>query len=106
MAGTLLQRLLVPLLAVLVAAKSRKQYPDAGLDVSEFHCSLDPKVNEENFASYAEDIEGIWGYSCGRNRGIFVLEPPDGQTYCKSIYHRWKDRFLFGIGVEVVDSFF
>jgi hypothetical protein len=75
--------MLLPLLAIAALARLEKRFPDAGIDPSTYTCSLDPKVTEENFASHRQDIEGIWGYSCGRNRGIFVLEPPDGQTYCE-----------------------
>ena len=58
-----------------------KPYPDIGLHESAYKCILDTKVNTETFESFIPMIQGMWGYTCGRNRGIFVLDPPDGHTY-------------------------
>ena len=51
------------------------------IDPGTFKCSLDPKLNESSFGDYSKEIGEMWGAACGRNRGIFVLDPPDGHTY-------------------------
>jgi hypothetical protein len=44
-------------------------------------CQLDPKVNPSTILNYRTEIGEMWGSACGRNRGVFVLDPPDGNTY-------------------------
>ena len=50
-------------------------------DPSNFKCALDPKVTAESIMNFREEIGQMWGDACGRNRGVFVLNPPDGHTY-------------------------
>lgn len=54
---------------------------NAGIDPSEFKCELDPKLTEQDLPFFIPDIQGTWGSACGRNRGVFILDPPDGHTY-------------------------
>lgn len=44
-------------------------------------CQLDPKVNPSTILNFRTEIGEMWGSACGRNRGVFVLNPPDGNTY-------------------------
>jgi hypothetical protein len=68
-----------------------KPYPDVGLHESSYQCVLDPKVTTENFGDFVDMIQGMWSSSCGRNRGIFVLDPPDGHTYdCGNFPKAWN----------------
>ena len=46
-----------------------------------FKCELDPKLTEKDLPFFIPDIQGTWGSACGRNRGVFVVYPPDGHTY-------------------------
>jgi hypothetical protein len=41
-------------------------------------CHLDPKINAETWTSYIDDVGDVFASACGRNRGIFVTDPPDG----------------------------
>ncbi|CAN0338704.1 unnamed protein product, partial [Laminaria digitata] len=53
-------------------------------------CELDPKLTETDFPFFIPDIQGNWGQACGRNRGVFVLDPPDGHTYgCGNLPEEW-----------------
>ncbi len=50
------------------------------------NCVIDRNVlNAENFGEFvgSEGNIGLWVFAplCGRNRGAFVLDPPDGHTY-------------------------
>lgn len=54
---------------------------NAGLDPVTFKCELDPKLTEKDLPFFIPDIQGTWGAACGRNRGVFVVDPPDGHTY-------------------------
>lgn len=75
----------------LVGAVFTKPYPDVGLHESQYRCVLDNKVNVNSFASFKDEINGLWGTVCGRNRGIFVLDPPDGHTYsCDHLPAAWN----------------
>jgi hypothetical protein len=69
------------LFANIVLCEFEKPYLDAGLDEVTYTCTLDPKVTADTIALHANDVQEMWGYACGRNRGIFVLDPPDGHTY-------------------------
>ena len=51
------------------------------VDPSDMRCQLDPKVTEATILNYRTEIGEMWGAACGRNRGVFVLDPPDGNTY-------------------------
>lgn len=51
------------------------------IDPGQFRCKLDPKVTPETVMEFRSEIGELWGGACGRNRGIFVLDPPDGKTY-------------------------
>ena len=76
-----------------------KIYPNAGGYLSTYNCQLDSKITEDNFAQYATETASIWSSACGANRGIFVLDPADGQTYgCGKLPVAW--------GVETVDDIF
>jgi hypothetical protein len=52
--------------------------------------ALTSPVNVDTYLSYKDEIPQIWGYSCGRNRGVFVSNPPDGHTYsCAKFPPHW-----------------
>ena len=52
---------------------------------------MDEKVNVDTWYDYTDEINNIFGSACGRNRGIFVLEEPDGQTYsCMKLPTSWN----------------
>lgn len=57
-----------------------------------FSCELDPKLTEADFPFFVPDIQGNWGQACGRNRGVFVLDPPDGHTYGEG-----QDQYRFSV---------
>jgi hypothetical protein len=63
--------------------------------VSEFPAlNLTSLVNPDTYLSYRDEIPQIWGYSCGRNRGVFVSNPPDGHTYsCAKFPPQWFGSF-------------
>jgi len=45
-------------------------------------CVVDRELlNVDTIGNLTDMMGSIFGPSCGRNRGAFVLEPPDGQTY-------------------------
>lgn len=45
-------------------------------------CSLDPNVvNLETIGQMENIALSIFASACGKNRGAFVLDPPDGNTY-------------------------
>lgn len=48
---------------------------------ADFRCVLDKKLSPTTIKKFAAEIGDVWGDACGRNRGIFVLDPPDGKTY-------------------------
>lgn len=53
-------------------------------------------VNPSTYLNYKDEISQIWGSSCGRNRGIFVSDPPDGHTYsCGKFPPSWYRIHLF-----------
>ncbi|CAM9879634.1 unnamed protein product [Chrysoparadoxa australica] len=53
-------------------------------------CILDPKITAENLPFYLKDVTMMWGSACSRNRGVFVLDPPDGHTYnCAVFPEEW-----------------
>ena len=75
----------------IAQAQYDKKYGDAGLYLNSYQCMLDPKITEENFRSYEDEINTIWNALCSDNRGIFVLDPPDGQTYnCGKLPASWN----------------
>jgi hypothetical protein len=74
-------RLFTACLLTVATALYNKPFPDLGLHESDYVCKLDEKVNKHTFKNYAKEITSIWGSACGRNRGIFVSNPPDGKTY-------------------------
>jgi hypothetical protein len=40
--------------------------------------------------NFKEQIGDVWGAACGRNRGVFVLDPADGNTYdCGHLPAKW-----------------
>lgn len=61
--------------------EASKNYPNAGLYLDKYNCRLDSMITPENFLSFQTEVTNIWNGACGSNRGIFVLDPPDGQTY-------------------------
>lgn len=61
--------------------QSPGNHGNAGLDPVTFKCELDPKLTEKDLPFFIPDIQGTWGSACGRNRGVFVVDPPDGHTY-------------------------
>ena len=80
----MVRRLAMSLLLALVVFSS------AAADGFGLECRLDKKINEKTFASYVDEIGNIFGSACGRNRGIFVTDPPDGHTYnCAAFPERW-----------------
>ena len=85
--------------AIITSALYEKDYPNAGLYLQSYNCILDPSITEENFMDYQSEVASIWSSACGANRGIFVLDPADGQTYnCGKLPVAW--------GVETVDDIF
>ena len=76
-------------------------------------CGLDPKINEWTFTSYLDEIGNIFGSACGRNRGIFVIDPPDGHTYnCAHFPEAWNVTDANGVkkaepahAVKILDKF-
>ncbi|CAM9844822.1 unnamed protein product [Choristocarpus tenellus] len=73
-----------------LASRSPGNHGDGGGDPSLFKCELDPKLTEEDLPFFVKDIERVWGSACGRNRGVFVLDPPDGHTYgCGNLPKEW-----------------
>jgi hypothetical protein len=59
-------------------------------------------VNAETFLSFQDEIPQIWGYSCGRNRGVFVTDPPDGHTYsCAKFPPDWFDLILLHLSLTL-----
>jgi hypothetical protein len=59
----------------------------------ELKCRLDSKVNADTFPDYVNNHElgFIYESACGRNRGIFVVEPADGHTYnCAKFPEVWN----------------
>ena len=83
---------------------------------AELQCRLDPKVNADTFAAYVDnhEIGFLCESACGRNRGIFVVEPADGHTYnCAKFPEAWNVTDANGMqkfddaqhAVEVVDKF-
>ncbi len=61
--------------------QSPGNHGNAGQDPVTFRCELDPKLTEKDLPFFIPDIQGTWGSACGRNRGVFVVDPPDGHTY-------------------------
>ena len=85
-------------------------------DFSKLKCRLDPKVNQKTFDDYVakDEIGSIFASACGRNRGIFVLNPPDGHTYsCAKFPEAWNITDANGIkkdpdtahAIEKLDTF-
>lgn len=68
---------------------------NGGLDPVNFRCELDPKLTEQDLPFFIPDIKGTWGAACGRNRGVFVIDPPDGHTYGEK-RNTLASLFLFG----------
>jgi len=91
-------------------ASATRAAPAAGLQIS---CGLDPKINAWTFESYLDEIGNIFGSACGRNRGIFVTDPPDGHTYnCAHFPVAWNVTDANAVkqaepahAVEVLDKF-
>lgn len=74
----------VALLEVILGVSGRS------LVSPDLQCGLDPKLTANNFGDYVEEIGNIFGAACGRNRGIFVIEPADGHTYnCAAFPAKW-----------------
>mmetsp|Transcript_2911 Transcript_2911/g.6283 ORF Transcript_2911/g.6283 Transcript_2911/m.6283 type:complete len:128 (-) Transcript_2911:43-426(-) len=45
-------------------------------------CSIDTHIlNEETLPEMTNIALSFFASACGKNRGAFVLDPPDGQTY-------------------------
>lgn len=81
---------------------------------AELHCGLDPMINVDTWSSYLNEVGFIFGSACGRNRGIFVTNPPDGHTYnCAHFPTAWNVTDANGIkllsnataAVEILDTF-
>ncbi|CAM9592783.1 unnamed protein product, partial [Scytosiphon promiscuus] len=70
--------------------QSPGNHGNGGLDPVNFRCELDPKLTHEDLPFFIPDIQGTWGSACGRNRGVFVIDPPDGHTYdCGKMPSDW-----------------
>lgn len=56
-------------------------------------CVLDDSIlNEDTLPEMSDLALSIFASLCGRNRGAFVLSPPDGQTYgCLNFPAQWQD---------------
>ena len=61
--------------------ETAKNYPDVGLYLDKYNCRLDSLITSKNFMNFQTEVTNIWNGACGANRGIFILNPPDGQTY-------------------------
>ncbi len=53
-------------------------------------CQLDPKVKPSTILDFRTEVGEMWGSACGRNRGVFVLDPPDGKTYGACVSARMR----------------
>ena len=50
-------------------------------------CKIDPDILNENSLQDMNDIGlSFFASVCGKNRGAFVLDPPDGNTYGWYVY--------------------
>ena len=46
------------------------------------NCTIDANILNKDTLANMEDIAmSFFASTCGKNRGAFVLDPPDGQTY-------------------------
>jgi hypothetical protein len=76
---------------VSIASVTRVFYFSILFAYGELQCHLDSKVNPETWASYLTEIGFVFEAACGRNRGIFVTNPPDGHTYnCAKFPEVWN----------------
>lgn len=100
----------VPFVAVSPRASSQR---NAGVAIDQLICKLDPKVNATSFSNFSTEIQQLWEPFCGANRGIFVVEPADGQTYnCGKLPASWGIKTVADIvnltpakGTEVLSSY-
>lgn len=69
------------LLSLCSFLEAIKNYPNAGLYLDKYNCRLDSMITPENFKNFQTEVTNIWNGACSANRGIFILDPPDGQTY-------------------------
>eukprot|EP00457_Paulinella_chromatophora_P003750 gb/GEZN01003758.1/.p1 GENE.gb/GEZN01003758.1/~~gb/GEZN01003758.1/.p1 ORF type:complete len:598 (-),score=96.03 gb/GEZN01003758.1/:275-2068(-) len=70
----------------------------ASLSIDKALCQLDPKVNADSWPSYKDEIGNLFASACGRNRGVFVVNPPDGHTYgCANFPPAWGVKDANGI---------
>ena len=69
--------------------------------VSNVKCLIDRDVvNKDTIANMTDLGISFFAPLCGRNRGAFVLDPPDGQTYgCVAFPSNYAD--LAGVDTEV-----
>ena len=60
------------------------------------HCILDKSIVNEFTLPYMQDIGlSILASACSKNRGAFVLDPPDGRTYgCLALPPTMQDRHV------------
>lgn len=70
------------------------------IDPANMRCQLDPKVNPSTILNFRTEIGEMWGSACGRNRGVFVLDPPDGNTYGALMRYRGFDQICILSGIQ------
>ena len=79
------------LLKVLLIAACWLNVEGVASITDSLECRLDRRINVDTFSDYLGEIGNIFGSACGRNRGIFVIEPPDGHTYnCAAFPSKWN----------------
>ena len=62
--------------------ETKDMLPSISTEATAPKCVLDSAVLNENTVSSLDDMGlSIFAVACGKNRGAFVLDPPDGHTY-------------------------
>jgi hypothetical protein len=55
-------------------------------------CHIDSDIlNAENIHKMGDIALSFFASACGKNRGAFVLDPPDGQTYGWCVEHKLQN---------------
>eukprot|EP00158_Paraphelidium_tribonemae_P000480 Partr_v1_DN22528_c0_g1_i2_m28228 putative Glucan 1,3-beta-glucosidase len=73
-----------------IQTQTTGNHGNAGIGPKNQHCVLDAKLTPETLPFFIPDVRQAWGSLCGRNRGVFVTDPPDGHTYsCNDLPERW-----------------
>eukprot|EP00547_Thalassionema_nitzschioides_P017072 CAMPEP_0194231700 /NCGR_PEP_ID=MMETSP0158-20130606/343_1 /TAXON_ID=33649 /ORGANISM="Thalassionema nitzschioides, Strain L26-B" /LENGTH=541 /DNA_ID=CAMNT_0038964357 /DNA_START=26 /DNA_END=1651 /DNA_ORIENTATION=+ len=69
-------------------------------------CIFDSNIiNEETLPEMSNLALSVFASLCGRNRGAFVLDPPDGQTYgCLNLPTSWSEASGITDGIVIQNS--